>query len=204
MENFLGLKKFRERNKMKASLLAEELGVSNATYNNWEKGKRDPSFGFVKRLFEMGATVEELFDVDYENNMLQNSEKYKNSLVTLARLEKVIAGNENESERDREYAEEYTKMIKAKYKILRLDKEMKQTSNKAENEAKMQEFDNAVKSRDSSNRRIQELRMQDLKEEMKAENYSKASQIRTMISSKAANSYENEFPELSSYDIGIW
>jgi DNA-binding XRE family transcriptional regulator len=206
MAGFLGIKKFRERKKMMASLLAKDLEVSNSTYNNWEKGKRDPSFGVVQKLFKMGATVEELFGVEYENNMIQNSERYKNLLkdnqrkaFMIEQLENVIAENGSD------YAKEYTNMIKAKDKMFRLDKEMKQTGDEAGNKAKMQEYKDALKSYNNSNQQLQELLMQDLEKQMKAGNYSKASQIRATLNLKAAaNSWENEYPGLSELDLGIW
>jgi len=45
----------------------EDFQVSSAVYSNWESGKRDPSFLVVQKLFEMGASVEELFGVQYSN-----------------------------------------------------------------------------------------------------------------------------------------
>jgi len=206
MAEFLGIKKFRERKKMMASLLAKELEVSNSTYNNWEKGKRDPSFGIVRELFKMGATVEELFDVEYENNMIQNSEKYKNLLKDNQRKASMIKQLENViAENGSDYAKEYTNMIKAKYKMFSLDKEMKKTDDEAGNEAKMQEYKEALKSYNNSNQRLQELLMQDLEEQTKAGNHSKASQIRATLNLKAAaNSWENEFPVISELDIGLW
>lgn len=63
--DFLQIKRFRERKRLKRNELAEILGVPLTTYGNWENGYRDPSFSVVKKLFEMGATVEELFGVKY-------------------------------------------------------------------------------------------------------------------------------------------
>jgi len=60
---YLGIKEFRERKMWAANMLARNLGVSPSTYGNWEKGKRDPSFGIVQKLLELGATTEELFGV---------------------------------------------------------------------------------------------------------------------------------------------
>jgi len=187
---------------MMASLLAKELEVSNSTYNNWEKGKRDPSFGVVQKLFKMGATVEELFGVEYENNMVQNSERYKNLLKDNQRKAFMIEQLENViSENGSDYAKEYTNMIKAREKMFRLDKEIKQTND----EAKMQEYKDALKSYNNSNQRLQELLMQNLEEQMKAGNYYKASQIRAALNLKvAANSLENEFPVISELGLGLW
>ncbi len=68
---FLGLKKFRERKELRQNQLAKMLGVTSATYNNWEIGKRDASFDIYKKLFELEATVEELFGINYNeiNNL---------------------------------------------------------------------------------------------------------------------------------------
>jgi len=65
------------------SRLAETLGVSGAAYNNWETGKNDASFQVYKKLLEMGATVEELFDVEYvEMHFLKYAETVEGGLVT--------------------------------------------------------------------------------------------------------------------------
>jgi transcriptional regulator with XRE-family HTH domain len=65
-KRFLGLKKFRERMKLRQNELSKMLGCkNNTTYSNWETGKRDPSFEIVLKLLELGATVEELFGVEY-------------------------------------------------------------------------------------------------------------------------------------------
>jgi len=64
-QQFLGIKKFRERMNMKQNQLAKELGQSPTAYHHWEMGKNDPPFRAVQKLFEMGATVEELFGVTY-------------------------------------------------------------------------------------------------------------------------------------------
>jgi DNA-binding XRE family transcriptional regulator len=71
-KKYLGLKKFRERMDLKQLAMAEKLGVNRATYNSWEIGRRDPPFAIVQQLFEMGATVEELFGVPDKEDVLQN------------------------------------------------------------------------------------------------------------------------------------
>jgi len=50
---------------MKQTQLAKELGQSPTAYHHWEIGKNDPPFRIVQKLFEMGATVEELFGITY-------------------------------------------------------------------------------------------------------------------------------------------
>jgi len=196
MKSFLGIKKFRERLNLMSSKLAKMLNVSNATYSNWEMGKRDPSFGVVQKLFAMGATVEELFGVEYEGKKFQNTKKYNDLLkdnqdkaLMLAEQRRVIM------ESGSEYANEYTNMIKAEEEMLRLHREMEQTDDGTENEAKTQEYKNALKLYEQSRQRVQELLMQDLEEQTKTGNYPKASQIRAMINLKAATSTrQNEFP----------
>ena len=65
--HFIGLKKFRERMKLKQYELAKELGQSPSNYHHWETGRYEVSFAIIQRLFELGATVEELFDVPYSS-----------------------------------------------------------------------------------------------------------------------------------------
>lgn len=79
---FLGLKEFRERMGWLQNRLAEKLGVSGAAYSNWETGKNDASFQVYKTLFELGATVEELFGIDYieKQNMQAIQSLPKNEL----------------------------------------------------------------------------------------------------------------------------
>jgi len=49
----------------KQNQLAKMLDVSPVAYNFYEKGKNEPDFKTYKKLFELGATVEELFGVSY-------------------------------------------------------------------------------------------------------------------------------------------
>jgi transcriptional regulator with XRE-family HTH domain len=68
-QRFLGVKKFRERMGWSQKKLAEKLGCKNLpVYHHWETGRCDPSFEIVQKLLEMGATVEELFGVDYKGS----------------------------------------------------------------------------------------------------------------------------------------
>ena len=190
MGGFLGVKKFRERKNMLANQLAKALNVSNAVYSNWENGKRDPSFEVVQKLFEMGATVEELFGIEYESKIAQKIKRYAEKInnlskanqektVMLAELRKVIMQNGSD------YANEYVKMIEAEEKRDKLDEEIELTDDKAEKEAKMQEYKTAVESYERSRKRVQELQMQDSEEQMKAGNYSESSEIRMMIKLKS-------------------
>jgi transcriptional regulator with XRE-family HTH domain len=49
----------------KQNQLAEMLNVSPVAYNFYESGKNQPNFQIYKKLFELGASVEELFGVSY-------------------------------------------------------------------------------------------------------------------------------------------
>jgi len=61
-----GFRSFRERIGLKTqSELAKKLGIKSANISEWEKGTGTPSFAQVKKLLEMGATVEELFGIPY-------------------------------------------------------------------------------------------------------------------------------------------
>jgi hypothetical protein len=40
---------------------------ATVSYNNWETGRNEPPISAIKKLFEMGATVEELFDIPYSS-----------------------------------------------------------------------------------------------------------------------------------------
>jgi DNA-binding XRE family transcriptional regulator len=64
-KRFLGLKKFRERMRIKQNQLAEKLNIGAVACNHYEVGRSDASFEIYRKLFEMGATVEELFEVEY-------------------------------------------------------------------------------------------------------------------------------------------
>ncbi|MDR3001156.1 MAG: helix-turn-helix transcriptional regulator [Fibromonadaceae bacterium] len=86
-QSFLGIKKFRERMKLKQNQLAKELGQSPAAYHHWEMGKNDPPFSAVQKLFEMGATVEELFGVAYTggNSPIENAKITRDQAINIVR-----------------------------------------------------------------------------------------------------------------------
>ena len=66
MEAVNGIKKFRERMNFKTQeKLAQALGIDQTAVSLWEKGKSLPKSETVKKLFEMSATVEEIFDFPY-------------------------------------------------------------------------------------------------------------------------------------------
>jgi transcriptional regulator with XRE-family HTH domain len=46
--------------------LAKALGINPANVSEWEGGNGFPSYQVIKKLLEMGATVEELFGISYK------------------------------------------------------------------------------------------------------------------------------------------
>ncbi|MDR2581695.1 MAG: helix-turn-helix transcriptional regulator [Fibromonadaceae bacterium] len=86
-KQFLGLKKFRERMKLKQNEMAKELGQSPSNYHHWETGKYEVTFSAIKKLFEMGATVEELFGVTYTGGTspLENPKITKEQAINIVR-----------------------------------------------------------------------------------------------------------------------
>jgi len=66
MEVKFGLKKFRERMRWNQLKLAEQLGgeANQKNISTWERGV-NPGLSVIKKLFELGATVEELFEIEY-------------------------------------------------------------------------------------------------------------------------------------------
>jgi len=64
-QGFIGLKKVRERLGLKQRELADILCISPSNYHHWESGRYEVPFSALQKLFEMGATVEELFGVAY-------------------------------------------------------------------------------------------------------------------------------------------
>ena len=62
-----GVKDFRERVGIKTqSALAKMLGINPTNVSEWEASRGTPSYAVLKKLFEMGATVEELFGIAYK------------------------------------------------------------------------------------------------------------------------------------------
>jgi len=78
MEAKNGIKAFRDRLGIKSqSELARILGVKPQNVSVWESGKGNPSFAQAKKMFEMGATAEELFGVAYGKSPASSSEEFK-------------------------------------------------------------------------------------------------------------------------------
>jgi transcriptional regulator with XRE-family HTH domain len=49
--------------------MAKKLECVKTTYQSWESGRRKtPPLDIIKKLFALGATVEELFGIKYENS----------------------------------------------------------------------------------------------------------------------------------------
>lgn len=70
MEHKIGLKLFRNRLGISQEEMAEKLGCIKTTYQSWENGRRrKPPLDVIRKLFELGATVEELFGIKYNVEM---------------------------------------------------------------------------------------------------------------------------------------
>lgn len=59
----MAILEFRRRIGCTQQQLGESTGVSASMVAQWESGKKDPSYDSLKRMFQLGATVEELFGV---------------------------------------------------------------------------------------------------------------------------------------------
>ena len=75
MEHKIGLKIFRRRLGLSQDEIVEKLGCVKTTYQSWENGRREPSIDIIRKLFVLGAKVEELFGVEY-NEMHHLIPKY--------------------------------------------------------------------------------------------------------------------------------
>ncbi|MDR2580078.1 MAG: helix-turn-helix domain-containing protein [Fibromonadaceae bacterium] len=199
METKDGIKKFRDKKRVNQTELADVLGINPGNVSTWEAGKGFPSFQIAKKLLEMDITVEELFGVEYEKKHFKNIKKewYNSQKIILEamieELKDVIIKSGTE------YANEYAKMLKAGDKIRKLHKEIEQADDEIKKEAKMQEYNEAIKLHEQSRRLVQDSQIQDLEEQMKAKKHSKASQIRTMINFRVApqnhDPFGDEFPD---------
>jgi len=61
----IDLSGFMHRRKMGQVKLAKELGITQQTISMYCNGKATPSYATIKKLLQMGATVEELFGIPY-------------------------------------------------------------------------------------------------------------------------------------------
>lgn len=55
---------FRRRFGLTQMAFASKIGVSHSTVAQWETGRKYPSYDVLKRLFLLGATLEEVFGID--------------------------------------------------------------------------------------------------------------------------------------------
>lgn len=61
----MNLLEFLKEIGMSQTQLASELDVTPSSVNLWVNGKGNPSFNCCRQLFLMGMSVEDLFDVNY-------------------------------------------------------------------------------------------------------------------------------------------
>jgi len=61
----IGLKIFRKRLGLSQDEIVEKLDCVKTTYQSWENGRREPSIDIIRKLFVLGAKVEELFGIEY-------------------------------------------------------------------------------------------------------------------------------------------
>jgi len=69
--------------------MAEKLGVLPSTFNNWEKGKRDTPTDIIRELLKLGATVEELFDIDCQQSC-PHAKHDREEIITKAQVQEMI------------------------------------------------------------------------------------------------------------------
>jgi uncharacterized protein (TIGR02145 family) len=67
--------------------LAKELGVNQQNISLWEAGKGKPSYSVLKKLFEIGATVEELFSIEYSQKLIETGQGIK--IMSESKLDKL-------------------------------------------------------------------------------------------------------------------
>jgi len=65
MNHKIGLKIFRKRLGLSQDEIAEKLDCVKTTYQSWENGRREPPIDIIRKLFVLGAKVEELFEIEY-------------------------------------------------------------------------------------------------------------------------------------------
>ena len=86
MKHKLGLRTFRKRLGLSTDEIVEKLGCVKSTYFSWENGRREPSLEIVRKLFVLGATVEELFGVKANANLPPKAEFEKQVEIALAKV----------------------------------------------------------------------------------------------------------------------
>ncbi len=93
MEHKIGLRIFRKRLGLSQDEIAEKLDCVKTTYQSWENGRREPPINIIRKLFILGAKVEELFGIEYNESADENFEnKVLSKLGSLEkRLNEIIA-----------------------------------------------------------------------------------------------------------------
>jgi transcriptional regulator with XRE-family HTH domain len=94
-----GIKSFRERVGFSSqTALARALSMNPSNISEWEAGNGFPSYHMIKKMLEMGATVEELFGISYKT-LATNTSKTNFTDAELGdfvkRGLKFLLGNEN-------------------------------------------------------------------------------------------------------------
>jgi transcriptional regulator with XRE-family HTH domain len=92
MEHKIGLKFFRKRLGLSQEEIAEKLDCVKTTYQSWENGRREPSVDIIRKLFVLGATVEELFGVKVETKECLPSKGEFEKQVELALIKMIKNG----------------------------------------------------------------------------------------------------------------
>lgn len=70
---------FRRRSGFTQQELGGMVGVNASSVAQWESGKKYPAFETIRRLLEMGATVEEIFGVDCSKSCPKALDEHKPS-----------------------------------------------------------------------------------------------------------------------------
>ena len=85
-----GLKHFRFRKNFKQEDLANALEVNQQNISVWEAGRACPSYQTLRKLLELGATVEEIFGIEYEKMHFKDVESWNEIKSKVYALEDVI------------------------------------------------------------------------------------------------------------------
>lgn len=148
-----GIKGFRERMRIKTQAdLAKLLNVEQTTVSVWEIDRGTPKTETMRKLFELGATVEELFGIEY--NKMHNLGVQETSPTSSDETPKKL--NDFEADLLRKILDEYASFdgelesIKNLKEVYKLEREIERGDNTADLVAKKQ-------------------RLQELKEQMENE-----------------------------------
>jgi len=97
------IRNFRKKKLWNQAELARALGIDQTSISNWEKGKEPQGFKVVRKFFENGATVEELFDIEY--NKIHNLGVQEASPANSGKIPKKL--NDFEADLLREMLDEF-------------------------------------------------------------------------------------------------